>query len=370
MRVLVTVPSLDAAYGGPVAKARALVAALRECGAHAQLAGAGTAVENEVALERIGGFHGTPIPRTLRPLVREVRRAEVVHVLGYRDPVGTAAFLIARPWRVPVVWEPCGMHRRRLRSLRLKALFDAGPGRMIEKTARRVVATSRLEAGELAADGLPAARIAIRPNGVDFSGLVPPPSRGRLRQALGIPPEAPLVLALGRITAKKGLLDLAEAVAGLAGAHALVAGPDDGDGTLPALLARRRAIGLEGRLHILARGLWGADKAQAFADADCFCLPSASENFGIAAAEAAGCGLPVVVSQECGVAEFLQPSACRVIAHGDVDELRRALGEVLSQPVRAAARAQAPRLRRSLDWQVLAREQLAIYEEAVKEARR
>ena len=119
------------------------------------------------------------------------------------------------------------------------------------------------------------------------------------------PSDAPLVLALGRITRKKGLPDLVGAVSRLSAVYLLIAGPDSNDGTLPAL--RRRSSTLNGRLHVDVRGLWDREKFEAFAEADCFALPSQTENFGNAAAEAAAVGLPVVVSDACGVAEFLDP---------------------------------------------------------------
>ena len=45
--------------------------------------------------------------------------------------------------------------------------------------------------------------------------------------------------------------------------------------------------GLGSRLRVDARGLWEHEKFEAFAEADCFALPSQTENFGNAAAEAA-----------------------------------------------------------------------------------
>ena len=70
---------------------------------------------------------------------------------------------------------------------------------------------------------------------------------------------------------------------------------------------------------------------------------------GNAAAEAAAVGLPVVVSDACGVAEILDPSAHRVIGVGDVDALTAAVDELIrgDEPKRAAAAA-APALRKLL----------------------
>jgi glycosyltransferase involved in cell wall biosynthesis len=109
-------------------------------------------------------------------------------------------------------------------------------------------------------------------------------------------------------------------------------------------------------------GLWGDDKASAFADSDAFCLCSATENFGNAPAEAAALGLPVVVSDQCGVAEFLDAGAHRVVPYGDNAVLETALSDVLRPEIRTAAEAAAPALRSRLSWPAIAEQQAAIYQ--------
>ena len=179
-------------------------------------------------------------------------------------------------------------------------------------------------------------------------------------------PNAPLVLALGRITRKKGLPDLMDAVSRWPPLP-----PDRGSG-----LERRDAPGAapsfadDGRTgpHRL-RGLWERDKLEAFADADCFALPSQTENFGNAAAEAAAAGLPVVVSNACGVAEVLDPSAHRVIRVGDVDALTAAIIDLTRGPgAKRSAASAAPALRKLLEWSSLVDVQLDIYREVLSGA--
>jgi glycosyltransferase involved in cell wall biosynthesis len=298
-----------------------------------------------------------------------IRDADVVHVLGYRDLVGTAAALIAHRMRLPYVFEPSGMHRRRLRSLGLKSVFDGLVGERVVRMASVIVATSTLEASELEEDGVNRERIRLRPNGIEMEGLLPLPARGALRRKLNFPPDAPVVLSLGRITAKKGLLDFARALVTLSGVWGIVAGPEDGDGTLGRLLSERARLGLSERLAILPEGLWGRERAQAFADADAFCLSSATENFGNAALEAAAVGMPVVISDACGAAEWLEPQGTRVVPYADVELLAQAIREVIVDPrPRAAAERSAPRLRQTLAWDFVAQLQLEIYQEITRSA--
>jgi glycosyltransferase involved in cell wall biosynthesis len=169
------------------------------------------------------------------------------------------------------------------------------------------------------------------------------------------------VLSLGRITRKKGLVTFAEALARLPGVWGAVVGPDDGDGALEDLRAAVDRLRLR-RVVIEPNGLWGAEKGLALADSDAFCLCSATENFGNAPAEAAAVGMPVVVSDRCGVAEFLNSGVHRVVPYGEMAPLEAALGSVLRPEAREAARAVAPVLRKRLSWPAIAEQQAAIYE--------
>jgi len=367
VRIVLTVPSLAREFGGPVVKVHGLAAGLRDLGCEVVVVGGGSVTDdtdftNAIALGRRGGFHATPIPRRTGALRSAVRGCDVVHVVGYRDPVGTLAARSAFRSQRPFVVEPAGMHRRRVRSMRMKSVFDTVIGNRLLHRAARVMATSALEADELVADGVARSRIAIRPNGIHVDPA--PPERGRdFRAEYGIPLDAPLVISIGRITKKKGLVELVRATADLPGVWTLIAGPDDGDGALRAV--RAEAAGRTD-VVVLSDGLWDAQRAAALAAADVFCLPSATENFGTAAVEAAASGVPLVVSDEVGGVEHVAGRAVEIVRHGDESALRAALLLTLGDADRrAAAEREAPALRMRLAWVEVARRQLAIYEDVV-----
>ena len=75
------------------------------------------------------------------------------------------------------------MHRRRVRSALLKAAYDRTIGARVIGRATCVIATSQLEASELAADGVTPNLIELRANGIDVDELLPLPSRGGFRAA-------------------------------------------------------------------------------------------------------------------------------------------------------------------------------------------
>lgn len=359
MRVVITVPSLAREFGGPVAKAFALAAALRDRGLIVCVVGAGVSDEpGAIALGRRGGFHGTPMPASVAPLRRAVSGADVVHVLGFRDPVGTLAALEARRTGVAFVWEPVGMLEPRVRSLALKHGFDSTVGKLVRDGAQALIVTSSVERDDLARAGLDPSRAQVRPNGVSFDRLWPLPERGPLRLRLGIPTDAPLVVTLARLSAIKRLPTLVRAVGVSPPMNLLIAGPDQEDGTLTSIREAAHDPGVHERVRIEPRGLWGADKAAALAEADAFCLASSYESFGTAAAEAAGVGVPVVLSDRCGVKDVL-PQARVVPTDDDVVALASAVRAAVQD--RAIASAGAERVRARLSWETLAADQEAIY---------
>jgi glycosyltransferase involved in cell wall biosynthesis len=250
-----------------------------------------------------------------------------------------------------------------VRSITVKRTFDAVVGRRMLRRAAGLVVTSTAEARRLSSFDRPFGKLLTRPVGIDPTSLLPLPTRGALRQRLRIPARAPLVLSLGRIARKKHLTHLVEAIEVIPEAFLLIAGPDSKDGELSSIRRAADRLGVRDRLVILSEGLWGADKAQALADSDAFCLPSENENFGVAPAEAAAAGLPVVISDRCGVGEWLDPTSSRVVGFGDLGALRSALREVLFDPrVQEAASEAAPAFRQRLTWTRIAADQLVFYE--------
>ena len=148
-------------------------------------------------------------------------------------------------------------------------------------------------------------------------------------------------------------------------------GRDGGDGALEERRGRLSARDAARRSDSVPEGRWREPdgRAAAFADANVFALPSMSENFGNAAAEAAALGVPVLVSDQCGVVARASPRRDDTYRAGWRCGGRSGRGrssELLRPGGRCPGGDRRPRrTKKTLDWATLAVEQLAIYERAL-----
>jgi glycosyltransferase involved in cell wall biosynthesis len=78
-------------------------------------------------------------------------------------------------------------------------------------------------------------------------------------------------------------------------------------------------------------------KGAALAAADVFVLPSASENFGIAAAESLASGVPTIVSEEVALSSDIRRYDAGVVVQREAQQLAAAIGGLLSNREQAAA---------------------------------
>ena len=294
---------------------------------------------------------------SLQRQLRALPKPDVVHIFGFRDYVSTMTARWCRRSGVPYVFEPLGMFRPKLRKVLLKQGLDQTLYRLVPRGAALAVAASEIERRELEAV-LPAARITVRPNG--FPSPQERSARpGTLRRRLGIGPEVPLVLSVGRIARGKGLDLLVGAVSRLDGVQLAIVGPDDGHGMTDEIVRLRERLGSSARVHLL--GAVGSPQ-ELYGDADVFALPSAHENFGMVAAEAAAAGVASVVTDRCGIAELLRNRGSLVVDYEEAS-LQDALARLLvDDNLRAGLGAGGREVAAEYSWSNVACLQAAIYE--------
>jgi glycosyltransferase involved in cell wall biosynthesis len=254
-----------------------------------------------------------------------------------------------------------GVFRKRL----MLALVE----RRTFRSARRIVATSALEAEQIRRLGFATAPIVELPNGVDLEEWEPPPEealQAEVRRELG---RGRFVLFLGRLDRKKGLEDLLEAMAKLKRIRLVVAGPDEG-GLGTELDRKARELELGERYQRLNLVL-GADRVALLRAASLLVLPSVSENFGNVVVEAMACGVPVLTTSGVGAAVHVQDSGAGwVIPPASAQALSEALERAFALPAEELQR-RGERGRRyvagQLTWDQVAARALALYQVVQRE---
>jgi glycosyltransferase involved in cell wall biosynthesis len=183
---------------------------------------------------------------------------------------------------------------------------------------------------------IPAQKITVVRNGVDLRSFAEP-APGTLRQELGLAPDQPVLIVLGRLAPNKGqqyLVDAAPAIlAQFPTAHFVFAGNPDGRAHLD---ERIRAAGLEDTFSLIG---FRSDVANILRSSDLFVLPSLAEGLSLAIIEALAAGLPVVATRVGGAAEIIEEGRNGfLVPPADAGALACAVNRVLSLDAVARSR--------------------------------
>jgi len=353
MRVLYVIDSL--APGGAETSLAELVPGIIARGVELHVLPLGQARDLAARMAAAGAVLHEPAVRggrvgNVRSVLEIIREAapDLVHTTLYEaDIAGRVAARIARiPSSTSLVSDSYNAsHRREAPTVRLAAAYTLD--RVTARSARRFHAISAAIADSLSQRlGIRRDRIEVIPRGRNPQGYPfrSPNVRRRTRQSLDIDDAAPVVLAVGRQEAPKGLQHLIRAVPIIAaeGRHPVV------------LLAGREGRASE-QLRSAAAGAGSdirflghrSDVSELLAAADVFCFPSEREGFGGVLIEALAVGCPIVGSEIPTTVEVLGPGSGIGLLSGvgDANSLAHNILAVLQDPEAAARRAQRGRAR-------------------------
>jgi len=279
------------------------------------------------ALDRYTGlFHPS--------LIRELARGyDAILLHGWWGLTSSLVIVTALLCGIPIILhsdknsiEPPGGWKRRLRNF----VFP-----FLSRRVAAFLAVGQRNAAFYRSLGAADQKIFFAPLAVDNSffeeqAAVLRPRREALRLRYGIPPEATVILFVGRLVREKGLFDLLSAFRRLSdeSAHLVLVG--DGP-ERPTIEAQARSHDLK-RVHF--PGFQNYSEVPGFyALADVFVLPSHQENWGAVINEAMNFALPIVASDQVGaVADLVEGGRNGfVFSAGDVAELARNLQVLVSQ---------------------------------------
>ena len=272
-----------------------------------------------------------PIPYYL-PIVarRTLRDFDMIHIHEYRTVLAIVVHHYAKKYGIPYILQPRGSIPRTSKS-KQKKLFDALFGRAIIKDASKIIASSKLESDQYwdVFPDLEGEKIVHIPNGIDLETYQNLPKKGEFRKKYSIAEDEKVILFLGRIHKIKGIDILIEAFSKLKeelqGVKLVIAGPDDG--YLDRLKLMVDKLSIEDDV-IFPGPLYEKEKSEAYVDADVFVVPSKYESFGNVVLEAMAHNTPVVVTNSCGVSEWLSSAE---IINPTVDSLYVKLSEILKK---------------------------------------
>jgi glycosyltransferase involved in cell wall biosynthesis len=232
------------------------------------------------------------------------------------------------------------------------------------ETIDRVVATSPQEEEHMRSLLSTKGSIEMVPCGTDIERLGSI-ERPAAREQLGIPPEAKVVLYVGRFDRRKGIETLVRAVAqsnlrGNSDLRLIIAGgyrPGESDGIeCDRIKGIVKELGIEALTTFPGR-LTESDLPIYYAAANVCVVPSHYEPFGLVAIEAMACRTPVIASQVGGLQFSVVPEVTGLLVPPqDEAAFAQAIDRVLSNPTWAEELGQTGRQRAeiALSWDSVA----------------
>lgn len=240
-------------------------------------------------------------------------------------------------------------------------LLERNVPKVFENVETIAVSASTKE--DLVRRGMIPERIRVVSNGIDLDFFSP----GSTPRA-----ERPTLLFVGRLKKYKRVDLLIDAAAFLASekvdVELLIAGEGD---ERPALEARVRRLGLEGRVRMLGF-VPEEEKRDALRRAWIHVLTSPKEGWGISNLEAAACGTPSVTSDSPGLREsVVDGQTGLLVPHGDVPALAAAIRSLLADgPLRERMGRQGRAFAEGFSWDASADGVERVLREVVAEGRR
>lgn len=184
-------------------------------------------------------------------------------------------------------------------------------------------------------------------------------------------PGAPVrLLTVGRLSAEKGVDVLLDALGLLRDRGVAIEATIVGGGPESAVL-ERRATALRLTETVRFTGPLGDARLVAeLADADLYCQPSRREGFGVALVEALATGLPAVATDSGGPRDIVGADDGVLAAPGDPAALADAIASAAADLGRFDGAAIARRARERFGPEAVGERLVAVYRDALEEARR
>ncbi|HZO90318.1 MAG TPA: glycosyltransferase [Chthonomonadaceae bacterium] len=291
--------------------------------------------------------------------------------------VGRLGAEMARKHGLPMVYTAHSLYDMMAATAKSPLMRSAGQ-KMARGVVRRfcnradcIIAPSRHTRDALRAAGV-RGRFAVVPSGV-LGPYIRPGARAQRRAELGLAPETPLILCVGRLGPEKRVDILLRAVALLAHSRRLPAPANTfrlavvGDGQCRAPLEALAASLDLGDRVLFAGAQPHATIGDWYAAADIFALPSPAETQGLVLVEAMAAGLPCIAADYGGPRELVEQGETGLRVPLDVNAFAHALDLLLRDPQMRRHFGEQGRLRaRAFSPEAMTRGMLDVYESVLR----
>lgn len=283
------------------------------------------------------------------------RRFDAVHAIRAL-PEGLVAWLVARLTFRPLVIYAHGEELTTWKGWKHQAM------RFALRHADTVVANSLYTRDVLTGMGVDPTRIRLIHPGVDLHRFRPGLDTAGLREELGIGSQEQVVLAVGRLSRRKGFDRLVEAVARLrtdgVPVRCVLGGIGEDAGYLDGIIAR---LGAQAWIHRIG-SVSEVDLPRWINACDLFAMPNReidgdTEGFGMVFIEAGACGKPVLGGRAGGVPSAVEDGVTGLLVNGeDVMDVYGGIKRLLADPqwARSLGEAGLARARERFSWERVA----------------
>ena len=386
MKVLHVIPSLSPTFGGPTKVALEVVRAIRNQGIEAEIV---TTNNNgtkllDVPLNQCVEYQNVPVwflPTFPNPLKEYIFSSALTkwlwqHLNNYDildnhylfSYAPTCAGAIARFKKIPYTVRtqgqltPWALKQSPLK----KQLYTALIERHNLNQAAAIHCTTPQEAGDLRNFGIQTPTI-ILPLGVEQPEAIST-AKSELRNLFNIPKSRLIILFLSRLHYKKRpdllINALDEIVSQNHNVHLIMAGTGEAEYTtyLKQLVHQHHLAD-----YVTFPGfITGRAKEILFQGSDIFALPSYSENFGIAVAEAMAAGLPVIVTTGIQIAPEIAAANAGIVIKGDTEFIGAITQLLNSEALRSRLSKNAMELaNQKYAWKKIASQLICSYKDII-----
>jgi len=260
----------------------------------------------------MSGKLNMPFPLfSINKIRKKIKNFDIVHIHEYRHFLGSVTSYFANKNNVPYILQPRASLQRVDKS-KIKRIYDLCVGYNLIKNSNTLLLSSKNEyniAKDLINKFSSEVTLKYIPNGINLEEVKTDTPSRIFKEKFNIKQETKVILYLGRLHKRKGIDNLIKAIEKLKEKNhqlkLLIVGPDDGYRKHLENLVKSKNL----REHVIfTGGLYSSLKYSAYSAADVFVLPSLDEqeSFGNVVLEASAFRTPCVVTNVCGVSEWME----------------------------------------------------------------